>query len=49
MQGNHMRLVGYCTECHKIKYVRVSAHQLVMAQAKKSNIVEGICDACERR
>jgi hypothetical protein len=43
-----MRLVGYCTVCHKIKYVQVTGHDLAMAQARGSNVVSGICDDCEK-
>lgn len=40
-----MRLHGYCSTCHKIKLVRVSAAAVAMMTLKP--IPEGICDACE--
>jgi hypothetical protein len=43
-----MRLIGYCTGCRRIKYVRVSGHQLAMMAARGSGVAEGICDDCEK-
>lgn len=43
-----MKLPGYCTSCHKIKQVRVTNASIVKAQAKGSNVFEGICDACQQ-
>lgn len=37
-------MVGYCTSCHKITYVRVSAHEMAMAGARR--VMSGICASC---
>jgi hypothetical protein len=39
---------GYCTECHRVKQVRVSGHGLAMAGARHG-VVEGVCDDCETK
>jgi hypothetical protein len=44
-----MRLVGYCTKCHKFKYVQVTSQDLFQAQITGSNIVAGICDDCDKK
>lgn len=42
-----MRLIGYCTSCHRVRYVRVTGNALAMAQAT-GGVVQGICADCER-
>jgi hypothetical protein len=41
-----MRMPGYCTECRRVKQVRVSGYALAMAGARHG-VVEGVCDQCE--
>jgi hypothetical protein len=41
-----MRMPGYCTECRRVKQVRVAGHALAMAGARHG-VVEGVCDECE--
>ena len=43
-----MRLLGWCRVCHKFRYVRVTNNELVLAQARKSNVIQGICADCEK-
>lgn len=40
-----MKIPGYCTECHRIKQVRVSSSG--MARLAAHNVATGICDACQ--
>jgi hypothetical protein len=40
-----MRIPGYCTECHKVKQVRVSGHGLAMMGIRGA--AEGVCASCE--
>lgn len=43
-----MRVLGFCTECHKFRPVRTSGHALVMAAARgRPNIPDGVCVSCE--
>jgi len=42
-----MRVIGYCTSCHKIAYVRVSAHEMAMSGARR--VLSGICGHCEEQ
>lgn len=42
-----MRLIGYCTSCHRVRYVRVTGHALAVAQATRG-VVQGVCADCER-
>ena len=41
-----MRLLGYCSECRRIKQVRVSGHGLAMVGAR-GGVATGICWQCE--
>lgn len=38
-----MRIVGYCTKCHRIKQVRVDPRTLV-----GGGVPQGICAQCEQ-
>ena len=40
-----MNIHGYCTQCHKIKRVRVSGHGLAM-MGTRGGAAQGICAAC---
>lgn len=40
-----MRLHGYCTECHRIRQVRVNNHG--MARLAMRGTASGICASCE--
>lgn len=40
-----MRVIGYCTDCRKLTYVRVSNHDLAMAGARR--VMNGTCTRCE--
>lgn len=42
-----MRMTGYCTECHRVRPVRVSGHGMAMLAARR--IATGICVACEQK
>ena len=44
-----MRLLGFCTGCHRFRYVRCSGNALAIAYARGSKIVEGTCTECEER
>jgi hypothetical protein len=39
-----VKLPGYCTECHRVRQVNVSGHQMAMVAVGRS--VEGVCDEC---
>lgn len=41
-----MKIIGWCTECRKVKTVRVSAAGMAML-AKGTPM--GICDACQHK
>jgi hypothetical protein len=41
-----VRLVGYCRECRRVRYVRVSAQALALGAAL-GGVMEGICWECE--
>jgi hypothetical protein len=41
-----VKLPGYCTECRRIRQVRVSGHGLALAGAR-GGTGQGICSACE--
>lgn len=40
-----MRAIGYCTECHRVRYVLVSSAGLVKFAAQ--GVPEGVCGDCE--
>lgn len=40
-----MKLIGYCTECHKIK--RVNASPSFLASGRSP--VRGVCDDCRNK
>jgi hypothetical protein len=40
-----MRLPGFCTECRRVKQVRVS--NAGMASLAKKGVAFGICSSCE--
>lgn len=42
-----MRLIGYCTSCHRIGYVRVGSSGMTSLAVNK--IATGICRDCEEK
>jgi len=40
-----VRIVGYCTSCRRIKYVRVGAAGLAMLGQR--SVATGVCSDCE--
>jgi hypothetical protein len=38
-----MRIVGYCTVCHRIRQIRVNARGLI------GRVPQGICAQCEEK
>ncbi len=42
-----MRLLGYCTECHRFRYVRTTSQSMAMMAARVSTVCEGTCYDCE--
>ena len=43
-----MRLIGYCTECRHVRYVRVSAQQMALA-GRHAGVMQGVCADCEEK
>lgn len=39
-----MKIIGYCTECRRIKTVNVSSHGMVLLAMQRH--AEGVCDDC---
>lgn len=39
-----MRLHGYCTECHRIRMVRVN-----FGRYTGRGVMQGVCDDCEEK
>lgn len=43
-----MRIVGYCTECRRIRQVNASGSALAVAASRQS-VIQGICSDCEEK
>jgi len=41
-----MRTIGYCTECHRVRYIAVSSAGMASLAAK--GVPHGTCTQCER-